>query len=249
MAQSQPTYLADPAEKSSKQMHIVVLTGAGISAESGISTFRDSNGLWENHRIEEVASPQGWARNPALVLDFYNKRRAQARQALPNAGHLALVELAQQHRVSIITQNVDDLHERAGSTDVLHLHGMLDYARSTKNPSHAFRVEGDIALGATAPDGGQLRPHIVWFGEDVPLFPKACDIAASADVLLVVGTSLVVYPAAGLVQYTPRTTPVYLIDPAPAKIAAQGRKVFYVEAPATQGVPLVVAQLRASGAL
>ena len=225
------------------EKHLVVLTGAGVSAESGIRTFRDTNGLWEDHRVEDVASPEGFARDPALVLDFYNQRRAQARTVQPNAAHLALAGFEQQPgwRVSIITQNVDDLHERAGSGCVLHLHGMLNQMRSVKNEAVVFDCTGDINIGDLAADGGQLRPHIVWFGEMVPAIEKAAELTATADALLVVGTSLQVYPAAGLLHYAPAGCPVYVIDPHQPEAGRRG--VRYVAEPATTGVPKVLREL------
>ncbi|MVN77172.1 NAD-dependent deacylase [Hymenobacter sp. HMF4947] len=226
--------------------HLVVLTGAGVSAESGIRTFRDTNGLWEEHRIEDVATPEAFARNPALVLDFYNKRRAQAREVVPNAAHLALAgfEEAPGWQVSIITQNVDDLHERAGSTEVVHLHGRLDQMRSVKNENVIFDCPGDIAVGDLAADGGQLRPHIVWFGEMVPAIEEAAEIVATADALLVVGTSLQVYPAAGLLHYAPAGCPVVVIDPHQPEVSGR-RNVRYVVEPASIGVPQVLRELAA----
>lgn len=224
--------------------HLVVLTGAGVSAESGIRTFRDTNGLWEEHRIEDVASPEGFARNPALVLDFYNKRRAQANTVAPNAAHLALAgfEEVPGWQVSIITQNVDDLHERAGSTHVLHLHGMLNEMRSVADEATVYYCDGDIHVGDLAPDGSQLRPHIVWFGEMVPAIEEAAQIAATADVLLIVGTSLQVYPAAGLVHYAPAGCPVYVIDPHQPEVTGR-RGVRYVVVTASVGVPQVLREL------
>ena len=224
--------------------HLVALTGAGVSAESGIRTFRDTNGLWEEHRVEDVATPEAFARNPALVLDFYNKRRAQAREVAPNAAHRALAgfEEVPGWTVSIITQNVDDLHERAGSTQVLHLHGMLRQMRSVKNETTIYDCPGDIALGDLAPDGGQLRPHIVWFGEMVPAIEEAAEIVATADALLVVGTSLQVYPAAGLLHYAPAGCPVYVIDPHQPEVTGR-RGVRYVVEPAGIGVPQVLGEL------
>ncbi len=223
---------------------IVVLTGAGISAESGISTFRDSNGLWENHDIKDVASPEGWRRNPALVLEFYNQRRRQAREVKPNSGHYALVELAQKYEVQIITQNVDDLHERAGSQNVLHLHGMLNQGRSVKDSHKIYELEGDIVLGDLAEDGEQMRPHIVWFGEAVPMMDKAAEIAENADIMLVIGTSLVVYPAAGLVSYVGNHVPIYIIDPNKPHISHR-RNIQFIEKKGTEGVPEIVAKLLA----
>lgn len=193
---------------------LVVLTGAGISAESGVATFRDSGGLWEGHDVMEVASPQGWRKNPALVLDFYNKRRKNAHEAKPNAGHLALVELESYFDVQIITQNVDDLHERAGSKSVLHLHGKLFESRSTLDPSLVYKMEGwALNIGDKCERGSQLRPNIVWFGEPVPMIEKAMDEALQADIFMVVGTSLVVYPAAGLVDFVSEEVPLFVVDP------------------------------------
>ena len=193
---------------------IVVLSGAGISAESGIATFRDSNGLWENHRIEDVATPQGWAANRQLVLDFYNQRRKQALSVEPNAGHYALARLEQLYDVTIITQNVDGLHEKAGSTHVMHLHGELAKSRSSVDESLVYDIDGwEIKQGDHCEKGSQLRPHIVWFGESVPMMEQAIDVALTADIFIVVGTSLVVYPAAGLVDFIPETVPIYVVDP------------------------------------
>lgn len=192
---------------------IVVLTGAGVSAESGIKTFRDSDGLWENHRIEDVATPEAFERNPALVLDFYNQRRKQLLTVKPNDAHKALVALEEKFDVQIITQNVDDLHERAGSKNVLHLHGELLKVRSTKEPSLIYYWEKDLALGNLCDLGSQLRPHIVWFGEAVPAIETAADICKTADIFMVIGTSLQVYPAAGLINYTTFGVPKYIIDP------------------------------------
>jgi NAD-dependent deacetylase len=194
---------------------IVVLSGAGISAESGIKTFRDSDGLWENHRIEDVATPEGWAANPKLVLDFYNQRRAQLLEVQPNDGHRALVDLEQNFDVHIVTQNVDDLHERAGSTQVIHLHGQLRQVRSTRHEHLVYPWDRDLKLGDLCEGGHQLRPHIVWFGEAVPMLEKAAELALKADIFIIVGTSLQVYPAAGLMQYARRNIPFYYIDPRP----------------------------------
>ncbi len=188
---------------------VVILTGAGISAESGIQTFRDANGLWEGHDVMEVASPEGFKKNPELVLDFYNQRRRQLLQVKPNTAHKKLVALEKKYNVSIITQNVDDLHERAGSKDVLHLHGELLKARSTNNPNLVYDCKIDINIGDLCENNSQLRPHIVWFGEAVPLFEKAIEIIADADILVIIGTSMQVYPAASLVQYIMYKTPIY----------------------------------------
>jgi len=193
---------------------LLVLTGAGISAESGIQTFRDANGLWNNYRIEEVACPEAWERNPQLVNDFYNMRRKELYEVEPNAAHLALAGLESRFDVQIITQNVDDLHERAGSTKVLHLHGELKKVRSTADPSLVYLLDGwELKLGDRCEKGSQLRPHIVWFGEEVPNIMTATTMVRQADVFLIVGTSLQVYPAAGLLNYVPHQVPKYLIDP------------------------------------
>ena len=192
---------------------LVVITGAGISAESGIKTFRDSNGLWENHDIMEVASPEGWQKNKALVLDFYNQRRRQLHEVKPNKAHNILADLEQYFNVQIITQNIDDLHERAGSTKILHLHGELFKSRSSKNPELIYEQKEDIRIGDKAEDNAQLRPHIVWFGEDVPLIPKAAELVSQADILLVIGTSMQVYPAAGLVSYISEDCQLIVINP------------------------------------
>ena len=221
---------------------IVVLTGAGISAESGIKTFRDAGGLWEGHDVMKVASPEGWMKDPELVLKFYNERRAQAKHAKPNAGHLALVKLEEKFDVKIVTQNVDDLHEKAGSSSILHLHGQLNQVRSTGDELLVYDAEGDIQLGDTCEKGFQLRPHIVWFGEDVPAFGEAMQLAMSADYFLVVGTSMVVYPAAGLVEYAGDACIVICVDP--KKPEYYGRhQIFFVEEPATTGMPKVAEML------
>ena len=196
----------------------MVLSGAGISAESGIKTFRDADGLWEGHDIMEVASPIGFAKNPELVLDFYNKRRAQLLEVQPNQAHSILAELQNEFDVHIITQNVDDLHERAGSTNVIHLHGELLKARSVYNEQIILDWKTDLFLGDVDQFGNQLRPNIVWFGEEVPAMNKALEIVEQADILVVIGTSLQVYPAAGLINYVDQHIPVYYIDPKPAKI-------------------------------
>ena len=181
---------------------IVILTGAGISAESGLKTFRDSNGLWENHKIEDVATPYAWKSNPELVLDFYNKRRLQASKAFPNKAHLSLVELEKYFDVTIITQNVDNLHERAGSTKVIHLHGELIKARSSGNPSLIYDIDNNkIEIGDLCDEGHQLRPHIVWFGEEVPMMTSVIPFFQVAEIVIVIGTSLSVYPASGLIDY------------------------------------------------
>lgn len=196
--------------------HMVVLTGAGVSAESGIKTFRDDNGLWEGHDVMEVATPEGFSKNPGLVLDFYNQRRRQLLTVDPNQAHRDLAEFEQHFNVTIITQNVDDLHERAGSSNVVHLHGELLKARSSKNETDVQTWKKDINLGHNCPKGFQMRPHIVWFGEAVPMIDKAMDICSSADILVIIGTSMQVYPAASLMHYVPNGTPTYFIDPKPA---------------------------------
>jgi NAD-dependent deacetylase len=198
---------------------LVVFTGAGISAESGIKTFRDGGGLWEEFDINEVATPQAWEKNKELVLEFYNKRREQVLKAQPNEAHYALVELEKKYDVHIITQNIDDLHERAGSKKVLHLHGEIIKSRSTVDPSLVYKINGtQLKLGDKCEKGSQLRPHIVWFGEMVPQMDTAYVITEKADIFLVVGTSMLVYPAAGLIDYTPQNIPKFLIDPSDVKI-------------------------------
>jgi NAD-dependent deacetylase len=193
---------------------VVVLSGAGISAESGISTFRDAGGLWENHRIEDVATFEAWERNQELVLQFYNLRRKQLHEVEPNAGHRALVRLEEKFDVHIITQNVDDLHERAGSKNVLHLHGELKKVRSTADSRLVYELDGwELKKGDVCENGSQLRPHIVWFGEAVPMIVPAAELSGRADIFIVVGTSLLVYPAAGLIDYVPPKVPKYIVDP------------------------------------
>jgi NAD-dependent deacetylase len=222
---------------------IVVLTGAGISAESGLKTFRDSDGLWEGYDIEEVATPQAWARNPVLVQQFYNERRKSVLEAKPNAAHLALAELQKRYDVTIITQNIDDLHERAGSNDVLHLHGVITRSQSSINPNLTYPIDGwEIKMGDKCELGSQLRAHVVWFGEDVPLIGKAAEICTKADIFILVGSSLAVYPAAGLVNYVPRDVPQYIIDPVIPEIQG-GRKFTAIAAKATIGVPGLVGEL------
>lgn len=221
---------------------IAVLTGAGISAESGIKTFRDSNGLWEEHRIEDVASPEGWYRNKELVLDFYNQRRRQLLQCKPNRAHFALAELEAKYDVTIITQNVDDLHERGGSTNIIHLHGELLKARSTFDESLVYDWKEDIKLGDKCARGAQLRPHIVWFGEAVPEIERAVPIVAKADIFIVIGTSMVVYPAAGLINYTGYDTPKYLIDPNEVAVP-RIPNLTVIQQTASIGVDLLVKEL------
>ncbi|MCB0397090.1 MAG: NAD-dependent deacylase [Flavobacteriales bacterium] len=230
-----------------KRKQIVVLTGAGISVESGISTFRDSGGLWEQYRIEDVATPEAFRANPALVLDFYNQRRKQIMEVEPHAGHHALVELEQTHDVQIITQNIDDLHERAGSTNVLHLHGEIRKVQSTLDPTLVYDLDGwELKLGDKCERGSQLRPHIVWFGEMVPNIEIAQRMCMKADALLIIGTSMAVYPAAGLVHYAPRHIPKYLIDPNDTE-AGYMDNLTIVRQTAGTGVPEVVKKLVASG--
>ncbi len=217
-------------------MKLVVLTGAGISAESGIKTFRDSDGLWEEHNVTDVATPEAWERNPELVQRFYNDRRRQLLAVQPNAGHLALAHAEKDFEVHIITQNVDNLHERAGSTRVLHLHGLLTQSRSSRDPNLIYNVDGwEIRMGDRCEQGSQLRPHIVWFGEPVPAIADAADIVSTADVLAIVGTSLNVYPAAGLIDYAPRRAPIYLVDPKDVMVSRPN--LTHIKAPATTGVP------------
>ena len=217
--------------------NLVVLSGAGVSAESGIATFRDAGGLWEGHDIMEVASPDGYAANPTLVLDFYNKRRAQLKEVVPNDAHFCIAGLERNYNVQVITQNVDDLHERAGSSTVIHLHGELKQARSSKNSNEIQDCDGDILKGDLSADGSQLRPHIVWFGEEVPAMDEAIELVSKADILLIVGTSLQVYPAAGLKDFAPSTTPIYFVDPAPS-IESHG-KLTVIKEKASKGVQMV----------
>ena len=217
---------------------LVVLTGAGVSAESGIRTFRDSNGLWENHDIMEVASPEGWRRNRTLVQEFYNQRRKQARECQPNAAHLTLAELENHLDVQIITQNVDDLHERAGSTQVLHLHGELQKAQSTVDPNLIYPLDHwEIREGDQCEKGSQLRPFIVWFGEAVPMMVPAMELARQADYFLVLGTSLQVYPAASLIDYVPKSAEKFLIDPVKPE-SYLGKEVQIIQEKATVGMQL-----------
>ncbi len=222
---------------------IVVLTGAGVSAESGLKTFRGADGLWEGHDIMEVASPIGWERNKELVLDFYNKRRAQLLQVVPNAAHTALVALEEKFNVAVITQNVDNLHERAGSTNVVHLHGELLKVRSTYNPNLIFEWEKDLLIGDTCENGGQLRPHIVWFGEAVPMLDRAIEIVIKADVLIIIGTSMQVYPAAILINYVKPGIPIYFIDPKPTIYENQYSNLKVIAENASTGVVKVVSEL------
>ena len=219
-------------------MKVVVLTGAGISAESGLKTFRDSNGLWEGHDVMEVASPQGFAKNPELVLDFYNQRRRQLKEVAPNEAHRALARLELTHRVSIVTQNVDDLHERAGSSHVIHLHGELLKVRSTFDEDLVLDWHNDLCLGDFCEHNYQLRPHVVWFGEAVPMMEPAIAEVEQADALMVVGTSMQVYPAAGLVQFSRPDVPVLFIDPNPQIRPATGLTI--IAEKASTGVPKAI---------
>ena len=223
---------------------IVVLSGAGISAESGIRTFRDSGGLWEGQDVTEVASPEGWARNPELVLEFYNQRRKQAMEVAPNEAHLELARLEQDYEVTIITQNVDNLHERAGSTNVMHLHGELSKCRSTADESLVYDMDGwELKWGDVCEKGAQLRPHIVWFGEMVPMIEPAAKITSTADIFMIVGTSLQVYPAAGLINYTNPGIPKFLIDPN-ASESGNSEDIKIYQQPATSGVKQVAEYIR-----
>lgn len=224
---------------------LVVLTGAGVSAESGVSTFRDSDGLWESYKVEDVASIEGWYRDPSLVLDFYNARRAQLTEVRPNAAHRAIAELEDEWNVTVVTQNVDNLHERAGSTRIIHLHGELTKVRPENccndmdgySEASVFDIGTDrIVLGDKAPNGAQLRPHIVWFGEAVPKIEAAIDAVEAADVLLIVGTSLQVYPAAGLYRYAKASTPIYIIDP--KDVPVRDSRVRHIKDVATSGMEI-----------
>lgn len=222
---------------------IVFLTGSGISAESGIKTFRDSDGLWENYKIEEVASINAWYENPKLVLDFYNMRRKDASNAMPNNAHKTIANLEKYFDVHIITQNVDDLHERAGSSKVLHLHGQLNKMRSVKNSENLFDYNKDLKIGDLAPDGGQLRPHIVWFGESVPEMENAANIVQEAEILVIIGTSLSVYPAAGLIQFAHSECPIYIIDPKIPYLEST-KHITPIEAKAVEGSKILLNHLQ-----
>jgi NAD-dependent deacetylase len=220
---------------------VVVLSGAGMSADSGIRTFRGADGLWENHRIEEVATPQAWYRHPELVQRFYNERRKQVLEAAPNEGHRALVRLERKFDVQIVTQNIDDLHERAGSSRVLHLHGEIRKSRSTVDPALIYPVEGwELRMGDRCEKGSQLRPHIVWFGEQVPMLPEAARMISLADIFIVVGTSLLVYPAAGLIDYAPEHAARYAVDP---EVPTQLQGYSSIRSGAAAGLPPLVDHL------
>lgn len=221
--------------------HISVLTGAGISAESGVKTFRDHDGLWEGHDVMQVATPQGFEQDPKLVLDFYNQRRIQLNSVTPNLAHKLLVNLETQFAVDIITQNVDDLHERAGSSNVTHLHGELMKARSVKDDSLIYDWTEDILLGDVNEKQHQLRPHVVWFGEAVPMMDKAIDIISDTDIIIIIGTSMQVYPAAGLIDFAPEHTPIYFIDPNPS--ISESNRIHIIAEKATTGVQKVIEKL------
>ena len=224
---------------------VVVFTGAGISAESGLKTFRDADGLWSEYRIEDVCTPEALARNRALVLEFYNMRRREAAKCEPNAAHRAVAELERHFDVEVVTQNVDDLHERAGSTRITHLHGELGKLRSMRNPDLVVELEGaEQGLEDRGPDGALLRPHIVFFGESVPMFDRACEIAATADVMVVVGTSLAVYPAAMLVRYARPEVPIYLIDPGEPDTRMIRNPLHHIKEKATTGMQKLLEELR-----
>jgi len=222
--------------------HVVVLTGAGISAESGIKTFRDADGLWEGHDVMEVASPQGFAKNPELILNFYNERRKQLLTVKSNDAHKALATLESEYKVTIVTQNVDDLHERAGSTNIIHLHGELLKARSNFNEHDIWSCKSDIVLGDLCENGYQIRPHIVWFGEAVPMMEEAIQICKTADILVIIGTSMQVYPAASLMNFVPKQTPIYYIDPKPANVNSE--RVTVINKTATQGMKQLLILLK-----
>jgi NAD-dependent deacetylase len=225
---------------------LVVLTGAGISAESGIKTFRDSDGLWEGHNVMDVATPEGWHKNQVLVLDFYNQRRKQLKEVKPNLGHQILAELENDFDVYIITQNVDDLHERAGSTNIIHLHGELLKVRSSKNENYILDWQDDLHVGDNDKQGHQLRPHIVWFGEQVPALENAITITEQADYFAVIGTSLQVYPAAGLIDFTQKLTPIYYIDPKPIKIPNLKNPLEIIQNVASEGMIILKEKLLAN---
>lgn len=222
---------------------VVILTGAGISAESGLKTFRDSDGLWEGYNIEEVATPEAWERNPALVQEFYNMRRKSVLEAEPNVAHYALAKLEEQYEVTIITQNIDDLHERAGSTNVVHLHGIITRSQSSIKANLTYPIEGwELKMGEVCELSSQLRAHVVWFGEAVPMIEKAAQLCAGAELFILVGTSLAVYPAAGLINYVPRGVTKYIIDPNIPTIS-QNNNIVEMPFKATVGVPMLVEEL------
>lgn len=228
-----------------KNKKVVVLSGAGISAESGIPTFRDADGLWQGYDINKVASIEGWYENPELVLEFYNKRRREIKKVNPNAAHYALVDLEKKYDVTIVTQNVDNLHERAGSSHIIHLHGELTKVRSTGEESLVYLWEDDLNLGDKAEDGHQLRPHIVWFGESVPMIESAAEYCEEADIIIIIGTSMQVYPAAGLVQYARPDTEVFYVDRNPSYSYEMNfiKNLKIISEPASTGVPSLVESL------
>lgn len=222
---------------------IVVLTGAGISAESGLKTFRDSDGLWEGYNIEDVATPEAWEWNPTLVQEFYNMRRKSVLEAKPNAAHCALATLEEKYKVTIITQNIDDLHERGGSTNVVHLHGVITRSQSSKNPNLTYPIDGwELKMGELCELGSQLRAHVVWFGEAVPMIDKAAQICSQADIFMLIGSSLAVYPAAGLVNFVPAQVPKYIVDPKIPSVYGVGSMI-KIEEKAAIGVPRLVEEL------
>lgn len=222
---------------------VIVLTGAGISAESGLKTFRDSDGLWEGYDIEEVATPEAWQRNPALVQEFYNMRRKSVLEAKPNAAHEALAKLEEKYEVTIITQNIDDLHERAGSSNVVHLHGVITRSQSSLNPNLTYPMDGwEIKMDEVCELGSPLRPHVVWFGESVPMIETAAALCTTADIFILIGTSLAVYPAAGLIDYVPDGVPKYIVDPHIPYVRG-GDSVIKIEEKATIGVVKLVNEL------
>lgn len=221
--------------------HLVVLSGAGVSADSGVETFRDANGLWAKHRVEDVCTPEALDINPKLVLEFYNERRRQLSNIEPNAGHLAIAEFEEYFDVDVITQNVDNLHERGGSTRVLHLHGELLKCRSMKDPSYIKEITGDLHVGDLCPKGGQLRPHIVFFGEPVPEIERAVEIISTADIVIVVGTSLAVYPAASLIYNAPENADIYVVDPSVVEV--NSRKICYIRERSVTGLPKLLKKL------
>lgn len=223
--------------------HLVVLSGAGVSADSGVETFRDANGLWAKHRVEDVCTPEALENNLELVLDFYNQRRRQLFEIEPNAGHLAIAGLEESFNVDVITQNVDNLHERAGSTRILHLHGELLKCRSMKDDTYVREITGDLHIGDLCPKGGQLRPHIVFFGEQVPEMEKAEEIISTAEIVIVVGTSLAVYPASSLIYSAPAEAEIYVVDPSVVEV--NSRKVTYIRERSVTGLPKLMRQLTA----
>ena len=234
-----------PPNRSFEMKKVVVFTGAGVSADSGLSTFRDADGLWADYRIEDVCTPEALARNRRLVIEFYNKRRREMLAARPNAAHLAIAGLEADFDVEVITQNVDDLHERAGSTRVTHLHGELRKLRSSRDPALIVPIEGwEQPLDATAPDGALLRPHIVFFGEAVPMFERAAEIAGTADLMVVVGTSLAVYPAASLVRYVRPDVPIFLVDPGNPDTAMIRNPLTHIRSRAAEGMPELAERLK-----